>query len=303
MKKATKKGFRIHLGWVFAAIMIGFIGLTVWGIFDQGSEDSEDELNANTNAHPHVFGFSPNEETVWIGTHNGIYARMQGKWKRAVPKLSRDDVMGMEVDRQNPNRIYVSGHGFVKRSVDGGNTWTSIENGLPNDPKPDAPDAHQLLMDPQNPDHLYVILMKEGDNLYETRDGGDTWKSAGTIPAMVYSAVVAPDNGSSILAGTEAGLYRYDLNDGSVKETLLTNRAVFQIVPSSNGNVLVMNEEGFAVTSDFRNWTPISVDLNGDIPLGIHVSPKDPDRWIILTRNYSLYESRNAGKDWNKASG
>ncbi len=300
MKKETKKGFRIHLGWLFSVFMIGLIGLTVWGMFDKG-EASAEELNAGSNTHPHVFGFSPNDETVWIGTHTGIFERQQGKWRRTVPKLSRNDVMGMEVDHQNPNRIYVSGHGFVKRSVDGGNTWTSIENGLPNDPKPDAPDAHQLLMDPQNPDHLYVILMIEGDNLYETRDGGDTWKSAGKV-AMAYSAAVAPDNRSSILAGTEAGLYRYDLNAGSMKETLLSDQPVFQIVPFSNGNVLVMNEEGFAVTSDFRNWKPFSVDLNDDIPLGIHVSKKDPNRWIILTRNYSLYESRNAGKDWNKVS-
>jgi photosystem II stability/assembly factor-like uncharacterized protein len=73
-------------------------------------------------------------------------------------------------------------HGGVYRSDDGGESWTSIADGLPSD------FGFPLVVDPADPDSAYVIpLVADMDRVtpdgrvrvYETRDAGETWTPRG----------------------------------------------------------------------------------------------------------------------------
>lgn len=92
-------------------------------------------------------------------------------------------------------------------------------------------------MDTNNPEHLFTLLAGPGDNLYESKDGGNTWAKVGVIPQAAYSIAVAPDQSSSIIVGTEDGLYRYDLMDGNIKETKIGNEPTFQIFITPAGDI------------------------------------------------------------------
>lgn len=291
----SKKGFSLSLGWIFAVIMICVISLVVLSMISKSKDTSGEELKPGSEAHPHVFSYAPDGETVWLGTHLGVYEYREGKWKRILSPLRRDDVMGLEIDPSVPDKIYVSGHGYVKQSRNGGKTWETIENGLPNNP-----DAHHLIMDNKNPNHLYTMLAHQGDNVYETKDGGGTWTVVGTIPAGAYSFTVAPDEGSSLLAGSETGLFRYDLINGSFKETKISNEPALQVITLDNGDVIAMNEGGFVRSSDLKTWSPMKIELNGEMPFGIKASKADPKRLVMITQNLSVYESINGGLDWTK---
>ena len=93
----------------------------------------------------------------------------------------------------DPNIVYVaaSGHPWgytgdrgLFKTTDGGKTWTKLAGGLPNDGKTGAID---LVMDPANPDILYVSFWQRlrqpwrfdsgGPNggIFKTTDGGTTW--------------------------------------------------------------------------------------------------------------------------------
>lgn len=139
--KEKGKGKSIGIGTLFSVVMIVLIGFAIWGNVKKSNDTTIDTLNADSNTHPHIFSYSPGNETVWVGTHTGVYELKNDKFQRTLSELRSNDIMGLEIDPLNPKRIFVSGHGFVKRSVDGGETWQAIENGLPNQAKPDEPDA------------------------------------------------------------------------------------------------------------------------------------------------------------------
>lgn len=296
---AQKQKSRIHVEWLFAAVLILLLALAVVSLLTDSK--AVDELKPGSAIHPHVFNYAPDGNTLWLGTHQGIFERKDGKWQRTASALSGNDVMGLEVNPSDPDSIIVSGHGFVKRSKDGGETWNAIEAGMPNEPKPDVPDAHQLTMNIKNGNHLYTTLMGSGDNVYETKDGGSSWKKAGKIPSGVYSIAVAPDHEASLLAGSEEGLVRYDFTNEGTRETKLSSEPAYQILTLSSGEVIVMNEGGFARSKDLKTWSPIKIDLNGDMPLGMKASQKDPNRLAVVTESYSVYESLNNGQTWTKA--
>ncbi|MEF3309488.1 hypothetical protein PV433_11345 [Paenibacillus sp. GYB004] len=295
---AQKQKSSIKLEWIFLAVLIVLLILVVVSLMTKSN--SANELKPGSAIHPHTFSYAPDGETLWIGTHQGIYELTDGKWLQTVPALSSSDVMGLEIDPSNSDNIIVSGHGFIKRSQDRGGNWNPIEAGMPNQPKPDVPDAHQLTMDSKNGSHLYTVLAGPGDNVYETNDGGNTWGKVGKIPTALYSIAVAPDNENSLLAGSELGLVRYDFINEDMKETKISNEPAYQILMLSSGEIIVMNEGGFSRSKDMKTWTPMNINLNGEIPLGIKASKKDPAKLAIVTQNYSVYESKNSGQSWTQ---
>lgn len=283
---------------IFVVIIIVFAAVIIFSLF--GNSDKVDELKMDSSTHPHVFSYSPDGENIWLGTHMGVYEYKAGKWLRTVKALSNDDIMGLEIDPNNPDTVFVSGHGFVKQSQDGGDSWKAIENGLPNKPKPDAPDAHYLTMDVNDPKRLITMLAHQQDNVFETKDGGESWTKLGTLPPTVYSIAFAPDNDTSLIAAAENGLFRYDFNYESLSATQISDKPAYQLVALPNGTVIVMGNEGFIQSTDIKTWTPMSINLNGETPLGIKASKKDPERLVIVTESLSVYESRNGGIDWEK---
>lgn len=120
------------------------------------------------------------------------------------------------------------------------------------------------------------------------------------IAADSFSIALAPGRENSLLAGSKSGLTRYDFTNGATQETKLGSGAVYQVLTLPAGDVIVMNEGGFARSKDLKMWTPLNIDLGGELPLGIQASGKDPNRLAVVTRNYSMWESIDGGQTWTK---
>jgi len=265
--------------------------------------DGTETLDPRTQAHaPHVFGYAPDGETVWLGTHTGFYAFAEdGRWERTVEPLADRDVMGYQVNGNDPETLYVSGHGFVIRSTDGGATWAPIENGMPNAPKPDVPDAHLMTQSPSDPLHLYVFLAQERNNVYETTDGGETWRLAGTITPFAFSIAPSPSGNGVLAASRESGVVEYTFRDGkTTAETVWSPDPSGHVATLADGTVVALFGDGFRKTTDGKTWAAMNVDHGGEFPLGLRASHEDPNRLAVVTIDYSLYESLDGGKTWEK---
>ena len=89
------------------------------------------------------------------------------------------------------NAIAPSGHVFV--SSDGGATWASRSNGLP-----DAP-VQRMLLDPVDPNAAYAAL---SGGVYATADGGASWQPLGTGLPLVPVNDLQFDSNHDLLAAT-----------------------------------------------------------------------------------------------------
>lgn len=286
----NKKKPIFNSGSLVIIVLFAVIAVIVWGAVDRSK--NADELQPDID-HPHTFTYAPSGQSIWLGTHTGVFEQQEGKWTKTLTKLGNKDVMGLEIHSDDPENIVASGHGFVLRSTDGGASWGSEVKGLPDDP-----DAHHLTSDPNDPNHLFVVLANPTDNVYESVDGGMTWKKAGSIPAGAYTIAVSPKDSSALLAGSEQGLFRYEMKDGEVDETKINNNPAFSILSLSSGQVIVMNEGNFLATTDFQSWSPMNVPLEGKLPLGMKASKTDPNKLVIVTDDYSVFESNNGGANW-----
>ena len=147
-----------------------------------------------------------NPDIVWVGTGEANN-RNSVAWGNGIHKSTNAGAsfehMGLEDTHQiarvrihpdNPNIVYVAAMGHLWgwsgdrglfKTTDGGRTWTKLTNGLPDD---GMHGANDLVIDPENPNTLYVTIYKrqrlayrydggsaEG-GIYKTTNGGNSWK-------------------------------------------------------------------------------------------------------------------------------
>jgi photosystem II stability/assembly factor-like uncharacterized protein len=143
---------------------------------------------------------------IWIGTGeecgrnsvawgDGVYKSTDGGKSFSRMGLEKTQAIGRIITHpSDPNIVYVAAVGplwgytgdrGLFKTIDGGKTWQKLANGLIDDGKTGAID---LVMDPSNPNTLYVAMWQRlrqpwrfdsgGPNggIFKTVDGGKTWR-------------------------------------------------------------------------------------------------------------------------------
>ncbi|MCD6508261.1 hypothetical protein J7M22_16790, partial [Candidatus Poribacteria bacterium] len=152
--------------------------------------------------------------TFWIkgGKVTGLYKSEDGglTWRKIFDYLA----IPIVIDPRRPMRVYVGGEGKVYRSMDGGDSWVGLREGLPQGL------IHSMLIDPLNPNIIYAGVDMVG--VYRSEDGGETWSPLGkgfpdtvkimdlaidpSSPDFLYAATI-----SGVAFGNEYGLWRMEL--------------------------------------------------------------------------------------------
>ncbi len=215
----------------------------------------------------------------------------------------------IRVHPQDPDHVWVAalGHTWgpnaergVFRSRDGGKTWAKV---LFVDEKTGAVD---LAMDPSNPRVLYAAFWQvqrtpwslesggPGSALYETTDGGDTWKKLdgkglpkgpwGRIGVSVSPA--RPERVYAVVEAEEGGVFRSD-DAGATwqrtnEERKLRQRAWYytHVVadPKEPDTVYVLNVQLFRSKDGGKTFQAIRVPHGDNHDLWI--APEDPRRMV-----------------------
>jgi photosystem II stability/assembly factor-like uncharacterized protein len=118
-------------------------------------------------------------------------------------------VMDIAFDTVDDAIAYVVLGGFgtehVFKTTDNGQTWTAIDNGLPDLP------TSTIVVDPENPEVIYI-----GNDIgvYRSMDGGENWESFNTgvvDAAMVMHLSISPSNRKLRIATHGSGVWQADL--------------------------------------------------------------------------------------------
>ena len=147
----------------------------------------------------HIHNLSLKGETLFIGSHDGLWKQEQQQ-EPVLVSAPAFDVMGLT---QNGDRWLASGHPGpemnspgnlgLMASDNGGVTWQSVSLS-------GEVDFHRLVA----ADNVVVGLSAHDRTLLRSEDGGQTWLNLGSPP--LYDLAVDPKNATVVVATTSDGL-------------------------------------------------------------------------------------------------
>ena len=167
--------------------------------------------------------FAPNQD-------RGVFMSKDGgqSWKKILYESDRLGAADLELEPGNPNVVYatlwrgerkpwtiISGarEGGIYKSTDGGETFSKLAGGLPNELFGRA----NVAISAANPQRVYALIeAKPGAGLYRSEDRGATWKlinGAGyliTRPFYYDTLGVDPNNADALYVGNEGWFHSTD---------------------------------------------------------------------------------------------
>jgi len=204
------------------------------------------------------------EKVLYIGEETGII-------DLAMHPTNPDIIYAAAWDRIRNNReSVVSGENAkIWRTINGGNTWTALEGGLP----ADARSRIGISINPSNPNELvavYVGTDLELDDIYKTTDSGQTWDNV-------------PGNGLDGGFMSNFGWYFGRIKHNPYRPTQIWALGVYS-QRSENGGI---------------SWSENPTN-NDDVHVDHHdIAFIDEDTYLLATDG-GLYKTSNGGQDWAK---
>ncbi|MBG16088.1 MAG: glycosyl hydrolase [Crocinitomicaceae bacterium] len=198
---------------------------------------------------------------------------------------SNENVIWVGTGENNNQRSVAYGDG-VYRSLDGGKSWKNM--GLKN-----SEHIGMIVIDPSNSNHVFVaaygpLWSKGGERgLYETTDGGKTWKLSIKVDEHtgINEVHIDPTN-SDIMYATAHQRRRH----------------VFTYVGGGPGSRMYKSTNGGASWDTLTNGLPSAIKGR----IGMDISPANPNYIYALVeaekKQKGLYKSTDKGASWNKVN-
>src|SRR5437588_6195172 len=197
-------------------------------------------------------------------------------------------VWHLEPSLKDPNTVYAGVEdAAIFRSTDGGTTWHELA-GLRNahgskwQPGAGGMCLHTILLDPSNPDRIYIAISAAG--AFRTDDGGKTWKP---INKGLYSKYIPDPN-------AEVGHCVHHVAMNPKRPNTLFMQKHWDVMRSDNAG---------------DSWTEISGNLPTDFGFVIDVNSNEPETvYVVPIKSDSehfppdgklrVYRSRSGGNEW-----
>jgi photosystem II stability/assembly factor-like uncharacterized protein len=244
----------------------------------------------------------------WILFAAGLTALAQDGWKSIGPFGGPAGLIS--VDRSNPDRLIASSrNGNVFLSTNAGREWKRL-------PFPYIPGAsiEALKIHPKDPNFFLAAVADEtGDyaGLYESRDGGSTWKQVKALEGQaVFALAFFLADPAVIGAGTRGGVW-VSRDMGRVwkkmhREGQPGPAPVMSLAfdPTDANTVYAGTTHLPWKTVDGGvTWKSIHAGMIDDSDVfSIHVDSKSPAR-VYASACSGIYASTSRGEQWRKAQG
>ncbi len=162
-----------------------------------------------------VIGSSPPVTLVFLGTSsNGVFRSGDGGASIVSKNTGLGNLSITEIALGGAGTVYAGTGSGIYKSVNAGDTWTAVNNGLvytdnSAPPKQVVPAITALVIDPKNPATLYAGTPV---GVYRSTDGGASWAAFNggftQIPVIHDLATGISGSGSTIVyAATSGGVY------------------------------------------------------------------------------------------------
>ena len=242
-----------------------------------------------------------NASVAFAGTQDNGTNRYTGSF-------TWDHVLGGDggeatVDFSNSQIVYGEyQNGYHMKSINGGDNWSSINNGLG-----DGPWVTPVEMEPVDPSILYTI---SDDNLFITHSGGSSWALLFDATESLSRCIrVAPSDVSTIYVAGSSVMYR--TTDGGSSWTNITtgleSASLSSIAVDPTNAQLV-----YVVSSNWSDGNHVFKSINGgdawqnvtnnfpNIPCNSIVIDPDHSEYIYVGTDLGTYISSDGGASWEE---
>lgn len=253
----------------------------------------------------------------------GLYRTKNGgaSWEQVLKVDDQTGVVDVAID-PNGRTLYAAtyqrqrrGFGFVGggagsglwRSLDGGDNWERLTNGLPSGPM----GRIGIAIAPSAPATVYAVVENRNGGVFRSDDQGFTWRRVNSLDPrpMYYSQLRVdprhPDKlwllGTNLHRSTDGG--KTFSTEGTGEKIHVDHHALW-IDPSDGDHMMLGNDGGLYFTYDgARNWDfvdnlPIGqyydVDVDDRDPYYIYGGTQDNGTWAIPVRTFANVGITNA---------
>ncbi len=241
------------LSWTFTGGPRGGIGYDVR--IHPGNPNVLWVTDANAGVHSSIDG-----GVTWKSMNAGISART-GFSGDSIP------IFSLTIDQNHPDTIWAGTLGMrgVFKTVDGGKTWSQMDNGIEDQP---VTEIRAFTVDPRDSNIVYMggnyspnppQLAVRGI-IYKTTDGGKTWTKLLEPGALVRWILVDPTNTNTLYAST----------------------GIFDRIATKPEGVLKSTDGG-------RTWFGINEGLANPCVGGLVMHPQNPQVLIATTGKASAF--------------
>lgn len=242
-----------------------------------------------------------------VSANSGVIWEEFDKGINAVTSQNTGSIL--VINPKNPSVLYLGTEfGGVYKSLDGGASWSRMNNGLP------YGSINALVIYPENPEILY-LMMEYWDSsghhsgMYKTNNGGASWtKVRQEDSPTLYCLEInpkAPDN----LYGCQKENGIMVTNDGG--QTWTDELAGWTVngiaIDPDNPETLYAYGVGIRKSTDGgATWNDANTGLTGGIIDQIAISPSEPQ---IIYLSYggwptgTLFKSDNRAESWTEVTG
>lgn len=296
----------------------GFGGSTMYIVDDGGVSSTSDGGNSFTERNDTL-----NITQFYSGTADAGYApKVIGGtqdngtdgWGGSMNNLRWNEIYGGDggataIDFTNPNTYYEEYvYLAMNKSLDGGNSWFSITNGITD--TNNACFIAPFQMDPNNAQHLIAGTSE----VYGTTNGASNWLlKSPSLGGCILSLAFAPSSPSTIYAGTGNGYVWVTTNDGgswtNISSGLPGRSATSIAVDPSNPQIAYVTMGGcfsggcvWRTTNGGSSWQNITGNLPDYPTRSILVDPLDSAH-LYLGTDQGVFETTDTGSSWTRLGG
>lgn len=298
-----------------------YAGVASWGLFKSADGGSTWQFSDAG-----IDGVVPNlmlegsDDVLYLASAgSGIYkssdqgvswAQVGGGMAGSLP-ASAEFPYALVEDPTATTTLYAGTTSSILKTVDGGDTWTESDTGIPN------PYVLAMALDPERPQTLYAGSGANGAyGVYKSTDGGANWTSASTgLPGGQYTDVQAlavdPKDSNTVYCGLYSGGMYQSVDGGKTwvaDQSGMPATEVWAIAvdPSDHETVYASTDLGMYKSSDAGStWTLSNTGMTGYIMTDIQIDPHNTSD-IYVTPRYGIgdaFMSADGGATWSDMSG
>ncbi len=284
-----------------------------------------------------------NADVAWVAAQGALYGPNKergifkttdgGKtWKNVLFVNELTGCSELSIDPGNPRVLYAAmwhhqrkphivisggeGSGLYK-STDGGETWSKIHKGLPEELGKMA-----IAVSPANPDKVFALIESDSDKdqggLFVSNNAGDSWSMISGDNRLVqrawyYIEVFADPNDENTVYVMSAPALRSQ-DGGKTWERLRGTHGDFHdlwINPDNSQNMVIANDGGAAISFNFgKTWstqgnmpTAQFYRINADNLFPYNIYGGQQDNTSVRIASLSVGRGSIGEQDWTYAAG